>query len=417
MSSDTKTSLQRAASKMLGGSLAVVVLQAINFALLARSLGAAEYGTLATINSAASLLLPLAGLGYGSVMLMRVAREAQHAPVALGNALSVQLVTGSAGAAIGAAAVVMISSTPVAFGVALIVLLGELVFMRTAVTAAQLFSALEQQGRASVINVATSCARVASVLVAIIVSDRVTALVWASLFLAFSIMFAAALIWFMARAAGGLSVEWKAIGKDLGHGTDFSLGTLAKAIYTDADKLVLARFGTAADVGTYAAAYRVAAMSFMPVRAMLDAAAGRFFRQGQGGIAQALALSRRVLTFALPYSLGVAAVLVLGADYLPLVFGAGYAKAIPLIKWLAVLPVIQAVHYTLSDALSGAGYQRYRMVAQFVVVVFYLATALVVIPQFRAPGAALTCLASELLLAVIIAALVITLYRRQKESR
>lgn len=417
MPSQIQTGLKRAASKMLGGSLAVVVLQAVNFALLARSLGASEYGALATINSAASLLLPLAGLGYGSVMLMRVARDATHASAALGNALIVQLFTGVIGAVLGAGAVVLISSTPLAFGVAMIVLMGELVFMRTSVTAAQLFSALEQQGRASMINVATSCARVASIVVAAAISDRVTAQVWAEVFLAFSVVFGAGLVWLMARAAGGLSFELRSIGSDLASGADFSLGTLAKAIYTDADKLVLARFGTAADVGTYAAAYRVAAMSFMPVRAMLDAAAGRFFRQGQGGIREALALSRRVLKFALPYSLGVALVLVLGAEYLPLIFGAEFAGAVPLIKWLALLPVVQAVHYTLSDALSGSGYQRYRMVAQFVVVAFYLATAFLVIPSHKAPGAVATCLASELFLAALITGIVLILYRRKGAPR
>jgi O-antigen/teichoic acid export membrane protein len=398
---------------MLGGSLAVVVLQAVNFAMLARFLGVAEYGMLATINALASMLIPLAGFGYGSVMLMNVSRDAAKAPIAAGNALLMQFATGLISALLGAAAVVVISATHIPFAVAAIVLVGELVFMRIGITASQLFVALERQGTASAINVAASLVRVASISIAVAYFDNPAAYQWSMVFITLALGFGLTLAWLMARAAGGLELDLTSMRTDLGRGADFSMGTLAKAIYTDADKLILARFASATEVGLYAAAYRIAAMSFMPVRALLDASAARFFREGEAGISSALRLTRKVFRYALPYTVVVGIVMSFAADFVPLIFGANYTDSVPLLRLLALLPVIQAIHYTLADALSGSGYQRLRMLAQATVVAFYIGMALAIIPSSGPTGAAYTCIASECLLAVLISTAVMRVRRRE----
>ena len=409
------SSLRAAASKMLGGSLAVVALQTVNFALLARFLGVAEYGMLATINALASMLIPLAGLGYGSVMLMQVSRSGAQASLAVGNALFVQFTTGLVCAAIGAGALVLISSTPMQFAIAATVLSGELVFMRTSITASQLFVALERQGTASAINVSASFVRVAGILISVAHFGSPALYQWAAAFLALSMGFGLTMVLLMARAAGGLKLSFTSLRNDIGRGADFSLGTLAKAIYTDADKLILARFASSADVGLYAAAYRIAAMAFMPVRALLDASAARFFREGEAGISSALRLSRRLLRFALPYAAAASLVMFFVADFVPVIFGPSYTGSVSLLRLLAMLPFVQAIHYTFADALTGSGNQRLRMLAQAIVVAIYIAIAMLIIPSLGPTGAAYTCIVSECTLVLLISVAVYWVRRREQK--
>lgn len=392
----------------------MVTLQAFNFALLARFLGVMEYGTIATINALASMLGSMVGLGFGSVMLMQVARDTTQAPAAAGNALLVQFATGLFAGLTGAILVVLISASPIPITLALCVLVAELVFMRTAITAAQLLVACDKHGAASAVNVGASAIRVASISLVILFFDSPTAYEWAWVFLVLSFFFCIFLVWLVAEAAGALRVDWRSIVGNLGRGSEFSMGTLAKAIYTDADKIILARFASAADVGLYAAAYRIAAISFMPVRSLLEASAARIFKAGEAGIGSTLKLSAALLRFALPYSFLVCVLIFGAASFLPVVFGSEFTGSVPLLKILAILPILQTLHYTFADALSGSGNQRLRMYAQFSVVIIYLALALSLIPAFGPEGAVATSIASESALVLLIAAAI--LWVRQREA-
>lgn len=407
-----KSKLKAAAGKMLSGNMAVVGLQALNFLLLARTLGSAQFGALATINAAAAILTPVAGLGFGSVMLMKVSRDAKAAPQAAGNALAMQGLTGLLIAFIGAVALMHLSSFHVPLALCLAVLIAELVLMRTSITAAQFFSALEKYGVASMVNVAASCARVLSIGSLVLLLAKPTIEAWAAMFVCVAAVFATGLVVLMHRFAGGLSIDRGAFRSDFSSGLDFSFGTLAKAIYTDVDKLVLARFATASDVGIYASAYRLAVMAFSPVRALLDASAARFFREGASGLKSAVKVSLGLMRVTVPYTVLVALVLGFGAPLLPLIFGADYAPATPILRIIAFLPLVQGVHYTLSDALSGAGMQRARALCQSVVVLVYVALAFLIIPKLGPLGAAITCMSSEMLLAVLIGAVVAFRVRR-----
>jgi O-antigen/teichoic acid export membrane protein len=71
------------------------------------------------------------------------------------------------------------------------------------------------------------------------------------------------------------------------------------------------------------------------------------------------------------------------------------------------------VHYVLSDALTGAGYQRVRTQIQFLVLAVYAALGMWLIPTHGWRGAALVCIASESLLAVLVIVAVSTLLRKR----
>ena len=44
----------------------------------------------------------------------------------------------------------------------------------------------------------------------------------------------------------------------------------------------------------------------------------------------------------------------------PLILGSEYRLTAEALRWLAVLPLLKAVHFFLADALTGAGHQALR---------------------------------------------------------
>src|SRR6185503_9694272 len=108
------------------------------------------------------------------------------------------------------------------------------------------------------------------------------------------------------------------------------------------------------------------------------------------------------LKVALPYGVAVAACILIGAELVPFVLGASFEAAVPMLRALALLPLIQSIHYSFSDALTAAGLQRLRTRLQWIVAAIYAMSALVVIPRFGWHGCIGVCLGCELLLAVFI---------------
>jgi O-antigen/teichoic acid export membrane protein len=408
----TSSRLARATATLFGGNLAALLLQTAQFVLLARLLGVTEFGRVAAANALIAITIPLAGLGYGNVMLMRVSRDRSRLRFDLGNS---QLAI----AVIGGALVVAV--TLVARGIygegAQIALIGtmaicELIFVRSLVVLGQLYQALDRVEMTSMLNTATALCRVGGV-VLMMLAGRHDALTWA--LTSCSLMFILVLLAqaTTARAVGLPLLDLRRLWTDRSDALHFSLGTSAKALYTDLDKVVLARTAMAGELGAYTAAYRLVAMSFLPVRSLLDASASHFYRQGAESLAASYAFSLRLLKVALPYGAVVAVAILAGAELAPYVLGASFESSVPMLRSLALLPIIQSIHYAFSDALTAAGLQRLRTRLQWTVALVYAVLAVVLVPRFGWHGAVGVCLGCELLLAVFI---VTALRRRVKEA-
>jgi O-antigen/teichoic acid export membrane protein len=143
-------------------------------------------------------------------------------------------------------------------------------------------------------------------------------------------------------------------------------------------------------------------MAFLPVRSLLDASASQFYRHGGSGLRQSNAFARKVLKVALPCGLAGAVLILVGAELAPLVLGSSFQSTTPMLRALALLPIIQSIHYVFSDALTAAGLQRLRTRLQWLVAAVYAASAFAFIPGFGWQGAVGVCLGSELLLAILV---------------
>lgn len=386
---------------LLTGHLSVVVLQGLQFIMLARLLGAEEFGRVAAITALVTIATPLAGFGYGNVLLMQVSRNAALAPTYYANAVATALGIGAV--LVGTLCLLnpLIYGSDASVWLVLFMAASELMAVRVCAVSSQLYQAIDKVRYTSLVNTAVSLCRLAGITPLLFMAQP-SASVWALSAALMTTGLACTVVYCSIRQAGGFRLNLSQAWQQRTESTHFTLGTMAKAAYTDLDKVMLGIFHSPAVLGAYSSAYRLVVMAFMPVRALLDGVASRFFKVGEQGSRSTFDLALRLIKFALPYSALVGIALYLLAPYLPWVLGPSYASAVPALQALCVLPAIQAVHYVFSDALTGAGLQKLRTQLQFIALAAYAVLGLLLVPQYGWQGAAWTCIASESLLAFMV---------------
>lgn len=396
-----RSNFARGVLRFVGGNLFSVALQAAQFVLLARIFGAAQFGEIALANAIAAIALPVAGLGYGNVMLMEVARDRTEGATWVGNAIVSTVFSGgvlivtcflSYDAFIEADAPLFLLGA---------VLLSELLLLRFNTLAAQLAIAMERFKQAVRFNVLASFSKLAATCAVLLFEVRTLA-IWSCLLVISTALAGLVSVFWMRRSVTNFSFDFSRFKKSYSTGVGFAFGISAKSVYTDGDKVILGRVSTSEVLGAYASAYRLAVIAFMPVRALLDVSAAKFFRSGDSGLSGSLAYGLRLLFLSLPYAVCATISLYFLSPIVPLILGASFAESVEVLKALSPLPLIQCVHYIFSDVLTTSGRQWLRSALQFVTVVTYVALALLLIPDMEWKGAAITCVASEALLAALV---------------
>jgi O-antigen/teichoic acid export membrane protein len=186
--------------------------------------------------------------------------------------------------------------------------------------------------------------------------------------------------------------------QELGESTFFAIGNSAATFYNDIDKSMLARLSDLSSAGIYGAAYRIIDVSMAPIRAMTASAYAEFFRRGAGGPASALAYAKKLSKRAAIFAVSIYIVLTISAPVLPLVLGSSFRDSAEALRWLAVIPLLRAVHLFLGDALSGCGHNRSRISVQVIVAITNIGLNFVFIKQWSWRGAAWTSIMCDALL-------------------
>jgi len=132
------------------------------------------------------------------------------------------------------------------------------------------------------------------------------------------------------------------------------------------------------------------------------------------GIPATLRYVRPLIVRALGYATLIAVAFLVGAGVVPLILGGEYRLTSEALRWLAVLPLLKAVHSFLADALTGAGYQALRTLIMAAVAVFNVGINMWIIPAYSWRGAAWSSIASDALLLGAFATAVFVLLRRSQ---
>ena len=183
--------------------------------------------------------------------------------------------------------------------------------------------------------------------------------------------------------------------KLLPEGLQFSVSGSTTSLYNDLDKTMLSHYEMNAQNGIYTVAYRVIDIATMPIRSVMSAASPRFFREGAKGVSRTLSLSLSILKRTAGLGFLAALVLFFAAPILPHLAGKSFAEAAPALQLLCLIPFLRSFHLAAGDALTGAGFQRYRLTSQIVVTALNFGLNIYLIPRYGWRGAAWASLATD----------------------
>jgi O-antigen/teichoic acid export membrane protein len=396
---------------MFGQGLRLVI-QALYFIEIARSLGVRNYGAFVGVVALVAIVYPFGALGSGNLLVKNVSRDKSLFPTYWGRALVTTAICGS----ILLLLVLAVSrfALPPQIPLLLIALVGasDLFALNIVTISGQAFQSFDRLNWTAILNVLMSASRLLGAILLIAVHPHPSPLQWGYIY--FTCTASAALVGsILVSTALGRPIFRHSISHlEVREGLYFSVGQTAQTVYNDIDKTMLARLGTLEATGIYGAAYRLVDVSFVPISSLLSATYPNFFRAGSSGISAALKYAKPLLLRALAYAVAICAVLLISANLVPRILGPEYTPAAEALRWLALLPVFKSLHYFLSDTLTGSGYQAVRTSLQAGVAVFNVLINLWLIPSYSWRGAAWSSVASDGLLLCGVAVAVFILSRR-----
>jgi O-antigen/teichoic acid export membrane protein len=411
-----KSTLARNTGWMLLGQGLKLVIQALYFTVIARSLGATRYGAFVGVVGLVGILFPFGTLGSGYLLIKNVARDPHQFRQNWGSALSTTVLASSIlfGVVVLLSHFILPATIPVRL--VMFVAASDLFGLSIIGLCGQAFLAFDRLKWTAAINVMLSTTRLAAAVILAALYHKPSALQWGSFYFGSTSIVAMAALALVLLKLGAPTFHVSRTAAEIREGLYFSASYSAQTIYNDIDKTMLARLGTLEATGIYGAAYRLIDVSFAPVWSLLAAAYPGFFRAGMGGISATIQYAKPLILRALGYATFVSIALLAGAGIVPYVLGGEYRLTVEALRWLAILPIFKVVHYFLSDGLAGAGYQGLRTFIHVGVAAFNVLINLWLIPAYSWRGAAWSSIASDALLACGMIAAVLVLSRRSQSG-
>lgn len=406
-----RASIPAGSSWLTASNLLTAIVQGVYFLILARVLGATQFGIFAGSLALASTFSAVAGIGAGQMLVMHTSRSRSAYRVQLGTSFIYVLITFLPLATL-VISLGLISTHAVLFTL-LPLTLSELLFTRIFDYGLQSFQAHERlRGNAS-FGASAAVLRLILVLLFLRFGGH-TAISWAWLYAASSIAIAMAITAVCILQFGGPQLEKGSLYNTWRIGIYFSMGMASRTVYVDADKYLLVQFGFPADAGQFSVASRLMSMAFMPVQAMVYALNTRLFRAGQTGYHESWQHVRRVILPITIYASAAASTLVLCAPLIPRLLGRSYAESAQMLPLLSLILFSQSFLYLFGDALMGLGRQSWRSICQAVLAGASVAVNLWLIPIFGWRAAVGTAVGGSYALAITLILIFYVGSRREK---
>jgi O-antigen/teichoic acid export membrane protein len=388
--------LARDTAVMSLGYIGRLILQAVYFIVIARTLGATAYGGFVAIVAMAGVLTPFTGNGCPSLLLKNVSRDRSALGVYWGNGLLMMVGSGLL------FTLLLVSCGPLISGIKmrlaiLCIALSELVLARITELASFAWTALGRMRDTALLNIYISLSRLLAVVALALITRHPTVQDWAIAVLLGSVACSIFSAWGITRIARP-SFDLKLVRTGLGEGAYFAVGSAAATFYNDIDKTMLARMADLTSTGIYGAAYRLIDVSMAPIKAMTSSTFAEAFRRGAKGISSAEEYAHQLIKRATWIGLALTITLLVGAPLLPHIVGRSFSRSVEALRWLALLPLLRSGHYFLGDALSAAGLNGTRATIQVVVALINIGLNIYFIRHWSWRGAAWTSLMCDGLL-------------------
>lgn len=354
----------RNASWLFVGQGLGVVLQALNFIVLARLLGSYEYGIFVGAFAFTSLVAQYSALGMGAVFLRYVSGARHVFSIYWGNIL---LATTTFGTLLAITLYMLAPRLLNPQSAALVVLLGfaNCLFAQLTLEIGRVFQAFEKMPATAILNLLTNLMRALASIGLLVTIHHASAWNWAVATTIVSSISSLLAISAVTYYFGRPKFDFLLFSRRSLEGAGFAFASSTTSAYNDLDKTMLSHYGMNQQNGIYSIAYRVVDMATIPIFSIRDAALPRLFQRGrEGGIKATSELGQRLLKRSLPISLVLAIGMFLLAPLVPLLAGKAFNESAVALRWLCWIPVFRSIHQMTGCALTGAGYQNQRTMAQ-----------------------------------------------------
>jgi O-antigen/teichoic acid export membrane protein len=409
-----KSALARNTAWMVLGRGLGLIIQAVYFIEIARSLGVSNYGAFVGVVALVGIVWPFASMGGSNLLVKNISRDKNLFTVYWGRALTTTALFGSLLVLVVLLLSLFVLPPQIPLLLVILVAVSDILALNIVTIASQAFQAFERLDWTAGLGVLMISSRLAGAIILIAIHRHPSALQWGYSYFCSTAAVAVAASLIVCKRLGWPVLNWRRSATEMREGFWFSTSQSAQTIYNDIDKTMLARLSTLDATGIYGAAYRLIDVSFVPVSALLYSAYPNFFRAGADGISSSLRYAKPLLLRAGGYSVVVFAAILLCAGWVPSVLGPDYVRIVEALRWLSVLPILKAIHYFLADTLTGAGYQSVRTCIQAGVGGFNVLINLWLIPAYSWRGAAWASIASDALLLCGIALAVAVLSRQRR---
>jgi O-antigen/teichoic acid export membrane protein len=245
---------------------------------------------------------------------------------------------------------------------------------------------------------------------------RTSAWTWAIASLCVSIIASVLAIATVTSSFGFPTFSLKLFFRRVGEGFVYAISGSTTTVYNDVDKVMLGHYGMTVANGIYSMAYRVVNISTVPINSVHGAAFPRFFREGVAGIRSTEIFARKILKrTAVLGVLGTVGMFVC-APLLPRIAGHDFAESVSALRWLCLIPLFRCFHLSAGDAITGAGFQKFRLLSQAMAAAGNFGLNLFLIPHYSWRGAAWASLLTDGFLALVNWTILLALSRRARNA-
>ena len=169
-------------------------------------------------------------------------------------------------------------------------------------------------------------------------------------------------------------------------------------LHNDGDKLTMSANGLGADLGLYAAAYRMVMLAVIPINALVASSHRTFVDPKVGNqIRRAAKYTMATAAYTTVAALGL---IVVAPIALPLVVGDGFSGAITMTRWLAPLMIVRGFTHFPLNALMGLGHTLARLWCIVTSAVVAMVLYITLVPSMSWKGAVIGSYAGDAVLAV-----------------
>lgn len=335
--------------------------QLVTFAILARFLGASEFGMFITIMAVTSIAVHLCGMGAAECLLRRVAQDKAIYPALLGHNL---ILIGASGSLLIIAGMLILpywvsfSTDPLTNQISLFLfLVTNIVLLRLILLVEAIYIGHSNFKAANLSIVGFAFARTLAAILACIAFGVNTISGWAWWQFICHLL-VAALYWLWLMRFG--KPQFRLVREELKLGLFFATPFIFRAIRQNIDLLLLGLLLSPAVIGSYGVARRIVDSSYLNIDAMGRLLYPRYAKMSANGIDKAWPLAKKTALVALGIALFTAVFIYFLAPFLPIIFGSEYQSMIYFTQVLCWIIVFYALWSVAVEVMGAAGEHGYR---------------------------------------------------------